>query len=315
MWPTVPKQTGLNNEKTLSEASDDVKFGGIVFESEGFSMRTLPFLDPPPNLHIPALIRNRPYMAGTVLHRVALGTLGRSVGRVTFQTDNTAKAYLSGWVSQSGDDRYFISSSHNYNRDYATTPAVVSFALMWDGETPAPDEPPPVFYVQFEGLDTAAELLVWKFAAKDIPFLPPPLGFSRQPVVHDHTVSAGYCVHPTLDKLMEYYEALPLTIRKFATRPSVESAVKIFHPNSKVASPGEITQLGDVSGYTVLAVQASLYHGMSGGPVFLIDQQRVLGVCAQVGNTHTLSFNANTLLDITRGPAHAFLATYMQPMQ
>lgn len=303
--------TTLDSEKTLSEASDDVKFGGVVFEPQGFFMRTVEFIDPP-NLNIPASVRNRNYMACALHHRVAIGGVGRSVGRISFLSKKGA-ALLSGWISQSGNNHYFISSSHGYVHDNTVTNAIVCFALRWEGEAPAPNEPPTVFTVQFESYLAAADLLVWKFSANDTANLPPPLSFSRPPVVNDYAVAAGYCLTPTVEKLLEYYNALNDPIKAHAPPPDLDAAMQIFHPHSKVAAPGKITIEQDFGGFTLLAFEASLYHGMSGGPVILVDQQNVLGVCAQViGNTHTLTLNSNTCLNITKGPTHAYLQQYMQ---
>jgi len=244
-------------------------------------------------------------------HRHLLAATASSVGRISF-TNKTGQHLLSGWVGQTGNNNFFISSSHGYVHDLPPPQGVVSFELYWDGDPPIQGEPPRVFFVTVERFLPATEQLVWKFDLQDAPHLPPPLTFSRAPIVGDYVVVFGFAIPPTQEKLAEYWSQIADPLIRLTTVPDVIIADAIYHPNQKIAAVGEISAAAPVSGNTLLAVRASMYHGMSGGPVVLVDANGVLGVCAEViGNTHTSTLNSNTCLDVVQGPANVFLRNFM----
>lgn len=120
-----------DKDPSLSEQYDAVKFGGVVVEEAGYNKYTLLFRETG-DLTIPFHIRNRPFVAAAAQHRLALGVLGRSVGRITY-CSSISRPLLSGWISGIGNARYFISSTHGFIADHSVTSASVCFDTIWEG--------------------------------------------------------------------------------------------------------------------------------------------------------------------------------------
>jgi len=122
----------------------------------------------------------------------------------------------------------------------------------------------------------------------------------------------GYCCVPTQDRLNHYFDAMLDPVKAKATRPDVATAVSIYHPNNKIASPGFAVATDVRQGFVMWGVQNSMYHGMSGGPVMRLSAGGTLTVSGQViENTETILMNCNTVLDITAEPVVSFLRQYM----
>jgi len=96
--------------------------------------------------------------------------------------------------------------------------------------------------------------------------------------------------------------------------PDVNIANEVLHPNTKVASVGFIKQPNhtDPQGIFAFEINATLYHGMSGGPAVLI-KNNTIGIAGQVvGFIATENKNGNTLLNLHHPEVLAFLAPYSQ---
>jgi len=297
-------------ESGVTEISDNSKFGGLVFEGPGLLQRSV--LCNSGGFVISKAVGDRPYGAVLVQQRQKAHVATASVGRIKF-TSRGGQALLSGWVSGRGNDRFFISSSHGYPPDGSVTQAYVTFAALWDGEEPYPGDDIVILGVDLVDSLAAAEILIWKFRACDHNHVPVPLSFARKLQMHDEVFGAGYCVVPTQEKLTEYFNALEDPVKTKAYLPDVGAATLAYHPNHKVAAPGPVVAADTRHNLSMFGVQASMYHGMSGGPIILLDAAAaVLGVSGQViGNTEIIKMNCNTILDLHDGALHPFLSIYM----
>jgi hypothetical protein len=293
-----------------SESCDVGRFGGLAFEqTTGTLMRTVRWT--PSNIVITGYVGGRPYASALVAKRKQAHVATISVGRIKFAS-TLSVALLSGWISANGNDRFFISSSHGFPVDGSVSTGTVCFSDLWEGESTFAGDDIHLFTVSFHSALSAAEILVWKFEAADLPQLPPPLSFAAKLKVNDPVFAAGYCVVPTQDKLTEYFNAINDPVKAHAFQPDVSAAFLAYHPNHKIISPGPVVAAGNKRGLEMFAVQGSMYHGMSGGPVIPLIGAAALGVSGQViGNTETLTMNANTVLDITSDPVYSFLRNYM----
>jgi len=287
-----------------SEIADDTKFGGLAFDDKGVWMRTARWTDR--GIAIPQSMNSFPYAAQLVAHHAAVHVAGSSVGRIKFIG---VDALLSGWISAVGQDRFFISSTHNLPSYGTLTEALVCFDSVWEGEQTLVAQ---VFKVSFQDQLGTADLAVWKFNVADVAALPTPLTFGVTMQVNNPIVAIGFCCVPTQDKLDNYYDVMTDPAKAKATRPDVATAIAIYHPNQKVVSPG-VAIVRDVrKGYAMWGVRNSMYHGMSGGPIISVAAGGTLAVSGQViGNTETIMMNCNTVLDITVEPVLSFLRQYM----
>jgi len=297
-------------ESGVTESSDNSKFGGLVFEGPGLLQRTV--LWNSGGLVISKAVGERPYGATLIQQRLKAHATATSVGRIRFPSRG-GQALLSGWVSGKGNDRFFISSSHGFPPDGSVTRGYVTFAALWDGEEPYPGDDIVILEVDLVDSLAAAEILVWKFKAADHNNVPAPLSFARKLQGRDEVFGAGYCVVPTQEKLTEYFNSLADPVKAKAYLPDVGAATLAYHPNHKVVAPGPVVAADTRRNLSMFGVQASMYHGMSGGPIILLDAAAaVLGVTGQViGNTETIQMNCNTVLDLHDGAVHPFLSIYM----
>jgi N-acetylmuramoyl-L-alanine amidase len=90
----------------------------------------------------------------------------------------------------------------------------------------------------------------------------------------------GYSLIPSTEVVLEYFNRLsPQVKSKTPQAPDSVVASAALIPNNKSAAPGPITKVNADGDIRKLSVQASLYHGMSGGPVIIIDPTHgVVGV-------------------------------------
>jgi len=125
-------------------------------------------------------------------------------------------------------------------------------------------------------------------------------------------VGVAYAIDPTSKKLAEYYNILDdPALKAVNPGPPDESLGRnVFHPNSRSFIPGTITGESTIStGAPAYLFLGSHFSGMSGGPVFTLEQG-IVQVGAQIVSASKKE-NSNRL-SILAGPFAAFLQRYSQ---
>jgi len=291
--------------------SDSSVFGGICYQG-GMAEETFPWVQDG-SFVVPHPARSRAYVAPLVADELALGRLAYGVGRLLVNN------YLSsGWIASGTTRKYFISTTRNLDSVPSLPPGIVTFTSYWNGNipsTPSGVRSTTFFEVDFVAFHPTAQLSVWRFRTEDEPFLPPAIPLSaRSFAVGDGAVLFGYCGFPEMTKLTKYFLDLPDHVKGGALPPTLETACIILQPNAKIASPGKVvaTVAADPAGVLGFRIEATSYHGMSGGPCILAtteNGQRHLGVAgAVVGailSEHTLGNTVANLL-------HPIVTTFFQ---
>jgi hypothetical protein len=135
----------------------------------------------------------------------------------------------------------------------------------------------------------------------------------------------GYAAPLQMDLIRQYYKDNPSGVAGLLP-PDLNSATRALHPNMKSAAPGVITAVDDdATNATYFRVDASMYHGMFGGPVFegnkgvsalsmyihtqtILLSHILLVIGASYNNTNV---NANTIIDVTSKGVRTVLGKYM----
>lgn len=282
---------------------DNTRFGGICFDSVGFAKPTIRFgMDNEKQEQLffdEAESVSKDYMKPLITQATAYTQACLSVGRIKVEN-----ALMSGFVVEGiKHKKLFISSTHAP----AISTGIISFLSWWNGRTQ-------ISTLKANLVDriVSLDLSVWSF--EDESKVPNPLPIAvYAPQISDFLVSVGYCGSISVTRIEDLRKALPEDIRKKTAAFKDESEVEHYlHPHHKAASPGFVTQIAAAK--DVIAVDASMYHGMSGGPAVLIHKNQPIFVGIVVGATEgTENLNCNTLRIFTdKEGTGTFLKKYVK---
>jgi len=185
----------------------------------------------------------------------------------------------------------------------------VSFLEMWPG---SPNTTEGVFEVDYLTHDAQMECSIWKFKNEDRSSLPPPLllapgAFS----IGDFLVGVGYCGSFDMEALRSYKKAITDPAIMSLPEPTMDDALILFPPNHKIAAPGILHGIrGQAPGRVSFSIKASMYHGMSGGPVLLIRDDGYAGVVGIIKGKEHSQENANFCIALT-GALETFMHKFL----